>query len=84
MRLMRMPSLQIRDLPEDVYDALAERGRRERRSLAQQAVVELSQMPELERRRTREALIDQLRKAPKVVSKGALDPVRLIREDRQR
>lgn len=36
-----MGSLQIRELPQDVYEALAARARRERRSLAQQAVVEL-------------------------------------------
>ena len=42
-----MPSLQIRDLPDDVYQSLAFRAEREHRSLAQQAVVELRRIPEL-------------------------------------
>jgi len=77
-----MPSLQIRELPEDVYEALAERARREGRSLAQQAVAELRGMVELaavdRRRRTLEAL-DQ----PAKEARPALpDPVALVREDR--
>lgn len=36
-----MPSLQIRELPSDVYEALAYRAERDGRSLAQQAIVEL-------------------------------------------
>lgn len=36
-----MPSLQIRDLPDDLYDALQRAARQERRSLAQQAVTQL-------------------------------------------
>ncbi len=33
-----MPSLQIRKLPDEIYEALSLRARRERRSLAQQAI----------------------------------------------
>ena len=36
-----MPSLQIRNLPDDVYQYLAFRAERAHRSLAQQAIVEL-------------------------------------------
>ena len=36
-----MPSLQIRELPAELYEALALRARLEQRSLAQQAVTEL-------------------------------------------
>lgn len=36
-----MPSLQIRELPTELYEALALRARLEQRSLAQQAVTEL-------------------------------------------
>jgi DNA-binding transcriptional LysR family regulator len=39
-----MPSLQIRNVPDDVYQALAFRAERAQRSLAQQALVELSDM----------------------------------------
>jgi antitoxin FitA len=79
-----MPSLQIRDIPEDVYNALAERANTQRRSLAQQAIAELSRIPELEARRTRESVIEQLRASGPVLPKKALDPVRLVREDRNR
>ena len=79
-----MPSLQIRDIPEDVYDALAERANRQRRSLAQQAVADLARIPELESRRTRQAVIDRLRTSPPVLPEKALDPVKLVREDRDR
>jgi plasmid stability protein len=40
-----MPSLQIRDLPDDLYQALSFRARQQHRSLAQQAVVELRRIP---------------------------------------
>ena len=79
-----MPSLQIRDMPKDVYDALAERASRQRRSLAQQAVADLARIPELESRRTRQAVIERLRASAPVLPKKALDPVKVIREDRNR
>jgi plasmid stability protein len=40
-----MPSLQIRDLPDDVYQAFAFHAQQEHRSLAQQAVAELRRAP---------------------------------------
>jgi plasmid stability protein len=39
--VLQMPSLQIRELPAELYEALALRARLEQRSLAQQAVTEL-------------------------------------------
>ena len=39
-----MPSLQIRDVPEELYEALSLRARAEHRSLAQQAIVELGRI----------------------------------------
>ena len=79
-----MPSLQIRDIPEDVYDALAERANRQRRSLAQQAIADLARIPELESRRTRQAVIERLRASTPVMPKNALDPVKIVRDDRNR
>ena len=79
-----MASLQIRDMPEDVYAALAERANRQRRSLAQQAVAELARIPELEARRARQEVIEQLRSRSPVLPEGSLDPVDVIREDRDR
>ena len=79
-----MPSLQIRDIPQDVYDALAERANRQRRSLPQQAIADLARIPEVESRRTREAVIDRLRASTPVMPKNALDPVKIVRDGRNR
>jgi antitoxin FitA len=78
-----MPSLQIRDVPDDVYRALARRAEREGRSLAQQALHELRKMPELVARERRRAVLEELRRrAPDPRLENAPDPVKLIREDR--
>lgn len=80
-----MPSLQIRDLPDDLYQALAFRARQEHRSLAQQAVVELRRIPALTAGERRRAVIAhiraslQQREAPLKPS-----PEELLREDRER
>jgi hypothetical protein len=79
-----MPSLQIRDMPDDVYEALAERAQMQRRSLAQQAIAELARIPELEARRTRQLVIERLRASAPLLAKKALDPVKVIRDDRNR
>ena len=81
-----MPSLQIRDLPEHLYEILAEKARRNRRSLAQQATVELEKMVEAEARSRRLDTIAELREV--VLTNGtrktSLDPVDAVREDRDR
>jgi len=81
-----MPSLQIRDLPDDVYVALSRRAEAERRSLAQQAVVELRRLPEIEARRQRDELVRTLveRHAANAGKTETLDAVQLVREDRER
>jgi plasmid stability protein len=81
-----MPLLQIRDLPEHLHRKLVSEAAREHRSLSQQAIALLAKGLEVEadpkaRRREalrRAALIDrrQTRDLP--------DPVKLIREDRNR
>ena len=78
-----MPSLQIRDMPDDVYRALQARAEREGRSLAQQALHELRKMPELEAAARRRDQIERLRaRAADPRLKDAPSPVALIREDR--
>lgn len=81
-----MPSLQIRDLPEHLYEILAEKARRNRRSLAQQATVELERMAEAEARTRRLDVVSELREAirAKTARETSLDPVKTIREDRDR
>ncbi|HEV7517393.1 MAG TPA: hypothetical protein VGR07_13915 [Thermoanaerobaculia bacterium] len=81
-----MASLQIRDLPDDVYEALAFRAETEHRSLAQQAIVELRRIPELTARERRLAILEELKK--RIESEPPLRlsraPEELIREDRER
>ena len=76
-----MPTL---ELPEDVYEALAERAQREHRTVEEQAVAELSQSDEDEASRRRHEAIEWLRRAGPAVKDSKLDPVALIREDRDR
>jgi antitoxin FitA len=76
-----MPSLQIREMPDELYEALSRRARQERRSLAQQAVADLMRLAELEARDRRIETVERLRHRR---STGVSDPVRLIREDRER
>lgn len=82
----RMPSLQIRDMPEQVYEALSERARARRRSLAQQAVVELSKPHDAGPGLRRRELVSRLRERfSEGRRRGALsNPVKLVREDRTR
>lgn len=79
-----MPTLQVRDVPEHIYRTLAEQAKRERRSLAQQAVATLAKGLQLQAdpRERRQAALKRLRGSGPV--KWALDPVALIRQDRGR
>jgi hypothetical protein len=80
-----MPTLQVRDLPEDVYVRLSAVAKEENRSLAQQTIVLLRESLGLDnnsklRRKGVLARIDE--KGYKDVE--GVDPVELIREDRDR
>jgi plasmid stability protein len=81
-----MPSLQIRDLPDDVYEALAFRAEAEHRSLAQQAIVELRRIPELTAKERRRQILKDLQKRIELEPPSRLSPAPedLIREDRDR
>jgi hypothetical protein len=81
-----MASLQIRDLPDDVYEALSFRAQAEHRSLAQQAIVELRRIPELTARERRLKILDELQKVAETepAFHPFLAPEDLIREDRGR
>lgn len=81
-----MPSLQIRELPSDVYDALAYRAERSGRSLAQQAIVELRRAQEVQRQDGRREILEQIRGRIERNGIRDIDPVpeELIRKDRQR
>lgn len=82
-----MPSLQIRSLPDDLYQALSYRAERAHRSLAQQALIELRQAVEADaggsRRRAALARI-RANLALKMAPTDLPPPEQLIREDRER
>lgn len=78
-----MPSLQIRDLPDDVYEALAYRAERSGRSLAQQALIELrARMPGGVRERV--ALLERVAERTPPAMRDLPTPEALIRRDRAR
>ena len=56
-----MPSLQIRDLPEDIYEALRFRAASEHRSLTQQALADLTQVVKSRQTDTRKKLLASIR-----------------------
>lgn len=80
-----MPILQVRDLPEDIYIQLNYLAEKEHRSLAQETIVLLKEgmdekLGNKERRKKILEKIDELGIAGEKVT----DPVKLIREDRNR
>lgn len=81
-----MASLQIRQLPEEIYEALSYRAERAGRSLAQQAVADLRAVPELDARARRARLIEDLRERIRREGPVTVEvaPEDLIREDRER
>lgn len=81
-----MPSLQIRELPEQLWRFLADRARRNRRSLAQQATIELERVAGTEMRTRRREAVARLR--ARLAADGprctSFDPVQALRSDRDR
>ena len=81
-----MATLQIRNLPEDVYQALVRKAAEERRSVPQEAIAILEKglTGDID---PKARLRDALRRAAAIDPKEThrlLDPVKLIREDRDR
>lgn len=80
-----MPSLQIRELPDDVYQALAYRARRAGRSLSQQALAELRRMTQLGHRERRLDILEAIaQRARPVETDDWPVPEALVRQDRGR
>lgn len=80
-----MASLQIRDMPEDIYRALSAKANSEHRSLTQQALVELIKSLRTERNPARLQVLAKIRNE---LNHSALpaefSPEVLIAEDRLR
>lgn len=80
-----MSSLQIRDLPADVYEALAYRAERAGRSLTQQALFELRRAAPHAGRERRLAALQRIANRPGPARRSRLTaPEELIRGDRER
>lgn len=83
-----MSSLQVRELPESIYRQLKRRAEADHRSLAQEAVAVLakglgvSSSPRVRRERLLQEIAQDSKPLPVAVAE--LDPVALIREDRER
>lgn len=81
-----MASLQIRDMPEDLYESLKAKAEKDHRSLAQQAIILLGEALNTGGRdssRRARALMKIRSKKVQIRSKD-INIVDLIREDRER
>ena len=82
-----MPSLQVRNLPEQIYRKIKHEAQNKHRTLAQQAIVTLSKglnIP-LDPKKRREYVLNILKQNATSISKYKLsNPANLIKEDRER
>ena len=82
-----MPSLQIRDVPDNIYYLLQKKAKAEHRSLAQEAVVMLAKglNTSVSNKSRRDELLHNIAK-DRCDNKAVLqlDAANLVREDRQR
>ncbi len=81
-----MPSLQVRELPEDLYYRLQARAEAEHRSLAQETIVLLRTalgVPE-SRKAERQAILRRARDRKLNFPADVPSPAEVVREDRQR
>ncbi len=82
-----MPSIQVRDLPEQIYRKLQINAKKDHRSLAQQAIVTLKKglgIDSNSKERRRELVGHILSRRIAFDTAHLEDPVNLIREDRER
>ncbi len=82
-----MPSLQVRELPENIYLQLCREAEIQHRSIAQQAVAILARglTLELDPKSRRAALLAQINSNPiKLNATPSVNPAQIIREDRER
>ena len=82
-----MPSIQVRDLPEQIYRKLQRNAKKDHRSLSQQAIVTLKKGLDIDEnpKERRRILVDQILSKRILIDIDKLDdPTSLIREDRDR
>lgn len=80
-----MPTLQVRNVPEDVYIQLNYLAEREHRNLAQETIVLLKEGMDIKvgNKERRKRLLEKI-KMLDIDGNDATDPVLFIREDRDR
>jgi plasmid stability protein len=82
-----MPSIQVRDLPEEIYNKIKNNAQKDHRSLSQQAIVTLKKGLGIDEnhKERRRILVDQIMSRRVAFDIAKLEnPVNLIREDRDR
>lgn len=80
-----MPNLHVRDLPEEVYQALLIDAENEHRSLTQQAIVELREAQAARRQTRARGLLERLKASDRRFEFDPdTTPEALIRQDRRR
>ena len=79
-------SLQVRNLPTNIYEHLSKQAKAEHRSLAQQAIIVLAKglNIEIDPSKKRKELLEKIAARDEVNIDSKLNPVDLIREDRER
>lgn len=83
-----MPTLQVRDLPEHIYEQIVELAEADRRSITQETIILLEKALEIQKqnKHNRKKLLDHIVEETKAEYNlnDIPDPVPLIREDRER
>jgi plasmid stability protein len=82
-----MPSLQVRELPDNIYQLLQKKANDEHRSLSQEAIVVLAKglNTSISHKSRRKKLLESIAENTcSNINITQLDPVDLIREDRNR
>jgi predicted nuclease of restriction endonuclease-like RecB superfamily len=86
MQGVLMPLLQVRECPEDVYQKISVAAKRQNRTIAQQVIVLLQKGLGQDQSNTdrRISVLEKIKKREISADVKAIDPVVLIREDRDR
>ncbi len=82
-----MPTLQVRNLPEHIYNKIVELAEADRRSITQETIILLEKALEIEKQNKeyRKKLLEQIIDETNSENLSDVpDPVLLIREDRNR
>jgi hypothetical protein len=81
-----MPLLQVRNFPADIYEEISFEAKRQNRTISQQTIVLIKKGlgEEVSLKEQRRRLLDEIMEMDVPEAAKAIDPVKLIREDRDR